>query len=267
MTETTTAEFPAPAPVPALNIPVEQQPAAETTPPQGADTNKPDARAEGESDDQTKDKPRKGASERIGELYGRMKSAERERDQALAEVERLRKPVVDAKEWDGLSFDQQQSAQVRQAVRTERADELEREAEHRARDAAEQRAAMFAERVKAVADTIPDIEAVISDQSLPVSETGARFIQESEKGPQVAYWLGQNRAEAARIARMEPLQQAFELGRIEQRISAAPTAKRVSTAPAPVPTVGGGGSPGPKSPDTMSVGDMAEFLRSKGLVR
>ena len=216
----------------------------------------------GESDEQKADKPRQRASERISEIYGRMKNAERARDLALAEVERLRAPVVRADEWDAMSYDQQQAAQMRQAVRAERADELAHEARLREQEAASTRASMFSERLASAKANIPDLESVIHDPSLPVTAVGARFIQESEKGPQVAYWLGTNRAEAARIASLDPYAQAYELGRIEQRVSAS-SSRKLSAAPAPVPKVGGGGGTGPKDPSSMSMDDYVAWRKAR----
>lgn len=253
----------APAAAPALVPSQAPLAATEASPPQdGAHDNEPEQ--SGESDEQKVAKPRKPASERISELYGRMKSAEEARDLALAEVRRLRTPVVAPEQWDSLSYDQQQAAQMRHAVRQERAEELASEAHFRQQEAQASRGAMFQDRLAAVKETIPDIDVVVNDPSLPVSEIGARFITESDKGPQVAYWLAQNRAEAARIARLDPLAQAFELGRIETRISAAPSSRKVSSAPAPVPRVGGGANTGAKDPARMSMSEYVEWRNKRG---
>lgn len=218
----------------------------------------------GEQDDQEQDrKPRQKAAERIGELYGRMKSMERERDAAVQELQRLQRPLVDPAQWDQMSFDQQQAAQLRHAVRQERAEELAQEAQRRDADAGAVRAEMFSQRVSAVREQIKDIDSVLNDPTLPVSEVGARFITESEKGPQIGYWLGQNRAEAARIARLEPLAQAYELGRIEARITAAPASRKLSQAPAPVPKVGGGANAGPKDPAAMSMREYEAYVAKR----
>lgn len=253
MTDTTHA---APEAAPAT-VPSQEANAAEAASPiDGAIENKPDET--GENDDQKPEKPRQRASERINELYARTKNAERARDLALAEVERLRRPVVDAGNWDQLSYEEQQSAHMRQAVRSERADELAREAQIREFEANSTRVDMFKDRLKEAKASIPDIEKAITDPSLPVTDIGARFIHESEKGPQVAYWLATNRDEASRIARLDPYSQAFELGRIEARIGAAPASRRLSNAPAPVPKVGGGSNSGAKDPTNMS---FAEYER------
>jgi hypothetical protein len=262
MSETTIAAPPAPSPV-SESIPAASVTPEQAAPPQeGADNAQPEGDTPEGDQDQKAEKPRQRASERIGELYGRMKAAERERDQAIAEVQRLRQPVVSPEQWDSMSFDQQQAAQMRQAVRSERAEELAREAQIREQEATRVRAQMFEDRVAAVREQIPEIAAAVDDPSLPVSEIGARFIMESEQGPQVAYYLSQNRDEATRIARMDPLSQAYHLGKIEARINAAPRARKTSTAPAPVPTVAGGARSGTKDPGAMNMEEYVAWRRS-----
>jgi len=123
---------------------------------------------------------------------------------------------------------------------------------------------MFQDRLAAAKQQIPDIDTVISDPTLPVTDIGARFIAESDKGPQVAYWLGTNRAEAVRIASLDPYSQAFELGRIEARIAAAPASRRISNAPAPVPKVGGGSNTGAKDPAQMTMAEYIEWRNKRG---
>lgn len=258
----------APAAQEAAPVPVasDASQAAEAAPPQeGAIENTPaegeQPKAEGE---ESKDKPKSKASERIGELYGRMKSAERERDAALAEVQRLRQPVVDPAQWDQLNYEQQQAAQVRQAVREERAAEVEQAARLRESEAQVQRSMMLQQRIEAFAEREPEIVNVLNDPTLPVTQIAARFISESEKGAEIAWYLHKNRSEAARIERLPAVQQAFELGRIEARISAAPAARKVSQAPAPAPKVGGGASAGAKDPASMSMSEYAEWYRKRG---
>jgi len=85
--------------------------APEASAPASAPENDNQPEQSGESDEKAEQKPRQKASERIGELYGRMKAMERERNQALQELERLRQPVVDPAKWDQMSYDEQQAAQ------------------------------------------------------------------------------------------------------------------------------------------------------------
>jgi len=120
-------------------------------------------------------------------------------------------------------------------------------------DAAQAKVNLFRERAVALSDRYPDIQAkVLNDASLPISPAMAEVMMETEKGPEVAYYLAGHREEAARIAKMQPLAAARELGRIEATLS-APKPKTETKAPKPVPTLSGaGGSKVTKDPERMS---------------
>ncbi len=65
----------------------------------------------------------------------------------------------------------------------------------------------------------------------------ADAIRELSRGPEIAYYLGRNPAEASRIASLPPVSQATAIARLEARID-APQAS-VSKAPEPVGTLSG----------------------------
>jgi hypothetical protein len=64
-------------------------------------------------------------------------------------------------------------------------------------------------------------------------------------GPEILYHLGQNPAEAKRIAQLSPLSQAKEIGKLEDKLSSNPPAKKTSSAPAPISPVNGKGTSTP----------------------
>ena len=82
-----------------------------------------------------------------------------------------------------------------------------------------------------------DFEQVAYNPKLPVTETMAQTIQASDIGPDVIYYLGSNPKEAERIARLNPLLQAREIGKIEAKIASNPPAKKTTNAPAPITPV------------------------------
>ncbi len=60
-------------------------------------------------------------------------------------------------------------------------------------------------------------------------------IMQAENGQDIAYHLGKNLKDAERIARLPPVQQIFELGRLAAKLSAEPEKpKTPSKAPAPI---------------------------------
>ncbi len=76
---------------------------------------------------------------------------------------------------------------------------------------------------------------LLNDPEMPATETMAEVILASDHGVKVADYLGRNPAECAKLAKLSPARQAYELGRLEVRLTAPPP---VSKAPAPVPQVG-----------------------------
>ena len=115
-----------------------------------------------------------------------------------------------------------------------------------------------------------DFEQVAYNLKLPVTETMAQTIQASDNGPDVIYYLGSNPKEAERIARLSPLLQAREIGKIEAKLGDNPPAKKTSTAPAPIAPVTArtSGAPAydttdPRSEKAMSTSDWIEAERAR----
>jgi hypothetical protein len=104
-----------------------------------------------------------------------------------------------------------------------------------------------------------DFEQVAYNPKLPVTETMAQTIQASDNGPDVIYYLGSNPKEAERIARLSPLLQAREIGKIEAKLGDNPPAKKTSTAPAPIAPVTArtSGAPAYDTTDPRSVKNMS----------
>jgi hypothetical protein len=131
-------------------------------------------------------------------------------------------------------------------------------------DSAAAKMNLFKERAMALTDRYPDIEArVFNDTTLPMSATMAETIMESEKGPEVAYWLSANREAAQRIKSMSPLQAARELGRIEATID-LPKPRTETKAPPPPSTVSGTVKGPSKNPENMSQADYVAWRKNGG---
>lgn len=95
----------------------------------------------------------------------------------------------------------------------------------------------FAERVEEAMDRYDDYEQVVNNPNLHITDVMAAAIKASEKGPDVAYYLGTNPKEAARIARLTPYAQAMELGKVEAKLAADPPVKKTTAAPDPIKPV------------------------------
>ena len=126
----------------------------------------------------------------------------------------------------------------------------------------------YQDREEEARNKYDDFEQVAYNPKLSITETMAQTIQASEIGPDVIYHLGSNPKEAERIARLSPLLQAREIGKIEANIASNPPAKKTSSAPAPIAPVSAraSGAPAydttdPRSVKSMSTSDWIEAER------
>lgn len=117
----------------------------------------------------------------------------------------------------------------------------------------------YREKEEAAFDKYDDFEAVAYNPRLPITDSMAEAIQSSEIGPDVAYYLGSNPKEAARIAQLSPIQQAREIGKIEVKVATTPPTKKTSSAPAPITpvTAKNTGAPVVDTTDPRSVKNMS----------
>ena len=129
---------------------------------------------------------------------------------------------------------------------------------------------LYSEREEKARDKYDDFEDVVYNPKLRITDVMAETIQYSDLGPDLAYWLGSNPKEAERIARLSPILQAREIGKIEVRLSDNPPVKKTTSAPTPISpvTARSSGSPShdttdPRSIKTMSTSDWIEAERNR----
>lgn len=130
----------------------------------------------------------------------------------------------------------QEQVQERRKV----AEQAQAQAMVRRVQAFEEAALKQADMVDGIMDSV---QAAKTDPTFPFSEAMAYAVLdiEGDKGPRVVHFLHHNRTEAARLARLSPIQAALEIGRIAERLPATP-ARRQTAAPPPPREVGGGAS-------------------------
>lgn len=231
-------------PVPATAetaAPGDQQP--QETP---ADEAKPEAEAQPEGDGQktvetpeaveTEKKRKQSARERINELTRQKRDAERDAEnwkaKALSYEDLAKDP--DSANYDDLEkLETDRAAAAAAKIRKAEVQHDVTDAEKRANEA---RATMWSAKVTDFKEDVPDFDQVAL--TVPLSDAMAQTIPDLENGPAVAYWLGKNHVEAARIAQLPEREQAIALGRIEGQLSQKPV-RRTTQAPEPVQTVGG----------------------------
>jgi hypothetical protein len=116
----------------------------------------------------------------------------------------------------------------------------------------------YNEREEKARDKYDDFEDVVYNPKLRITDVMAESIQSSDNGPDLAYWLGSNPKEAERIARLSPILQAKEIGKIEVRLADNPPVKKSTSAPTPISPVTARslGSPSHDTTDPRSIKSM-----------
>jgi hypothetical protein len=189
-----------------------------------------------------------GVQQRINEITRKRREAERRADNAERKLKEFQ-----SRDTSQMSFEDESAHRTLDLMRREQID-TDREA------AQELAAEAYQARVEIAVQDYPDYHAVTSNPSLQITPAMAEVIYDSDLGPALAYHLGKNPAEAAKIAQLNPASQAAALGRLEARISAPkPTPK---PSPKPVNPVGGKSTASAaKDPSKMT---MAEYAAWRG---
>lgn len=120
------------------------------------------------------------------------------------------------------------------------------------------------ERVEDAGDGIEGFDKVmetIRADTFPGTRVMLDFLGDSDKPAEVARWLADNPGEARKISRMSDVMAVRALEKAEAKLSAKP-APKTTTAPPPVPTVGGRSTPG-FDPEKASMDDYASHWRAK----
>lgn len=200
-----------------------------------------------DGDEAPKREQGKHASERIGQLTA-------QRNEARARIAALETKLsqYQPKEVDpNLEYENPAAFQkgiLEQTLDSRDAQRAFDEAQQ-AQDAAFNKSVdMFFERLEPMRAEMPDFDQVF--EKAAISPVAVDFLADSEAGPRIAYHLGKNPTLANRIYRMQPVQQAVELTRLEAKLS-APPARRSTQAPKPPRTISGGSNPQSVDPSTM----------------
>ncbi len=234
--ETAGVETPEAAVVTAIQAMVET---SEATAEQSTSDTAPAVQEAGE-DAPAAPKKKHWAHERIDELTRQRRDAERQ-------AEYWREKATATTDLDTLEYDDQIAERVLNRNRREQAETAQESAASLADET-------FGVREEVARERFADYDAVAKNPAVRITPAMATVIKDSELGPDLAYHLGKNPTEAARIALLPVHRQAVELGKLEVRIGTPkPLPKQP---PDPVQPVSGIKAGGSKDPATMS---MAEF--------
>lgn len=217
--------------------------------------------------------PKKDAQARIRQLVDREKAAtERERvarEEAAylrGQLEAKKEPVSEPKQDTDTqpiasqyeNYDDYVDARAAWRARQEFA-RLESEREQKVKDREtktreEQIEAAFKSKVAEFKAKTPDFDDVMDNPSLRISKTMFEAMRESDAGAQIAYHLGKNPEEAARISALSPIAAIREIGKLEAKFDKPPAqaVNNVTKAPPPPSTVDGTSGGAGKDPSKMT---------------
>ena len=112
------------------------------------------------------------------------------------------------------------------------------------------------DRVEVFETEYRDFRDVVGADDLRITPAMTAAIAQIDNGPAVAYHLGKNKTEAVRIANLDPMRAAIEIGKLSDRLESAVT-KPARRLPNPQPDRGTRSSPATKDPDKMSMDEFA----------
>jgi len=215
-----------------------------------------------ESDDKSDSTRKPGAEKRIGQLTWQLKEQERRYQELASKLEQqTQKPSEPSKPrptLESVGFSEEEYAkQMEEYLASQIESRVDsrltaREQEQQQRQQHETLQQKTSEFFRKGIDLADDFADVISNESLPVTESMRDALFSVDKGPEILYSLAQNPAELSRIASLNPYAQAVEIGRLEARMS-MPQSRQTSSAPPPVKPLSAGGESVKKDPDNMSV--------------
>lgn len=249
----------APASEPAVSAPAVTEQATQTTSvpegeaaPETEDTGEQDTSQSEGQDDPYKPKPLT-RQQRLQRKAARLSTMVAEQ---AAELEKFRSQSASGsdaapkeEDFNGDFFAYQRAItawDVKQELRKEFSSVRERE---QAKALAERRVESeedFRERTNAIKPSIPDFDATIEAFVKSGGDFAAHVIeeiQESDKGPVLAYHIAKTPGLAAELNAMSPRDAAREIGRLEAKVT-MPQPKRQTQAPAPLTALKGGAGPG-----------------------
>jgi hypothetical protein len=225
--------------------------------------------------DESQDPKRKpGAEARISELTRLRREAERDRDYWRDQASRQpqAKPETVAPEapkplpkladfnYDEDAYQAAMAAHLRTEAAQAAREEFRKE---QAQLTERQRAESWAKRQAEFAAKTPDYEEKAF--YAPITKEVAEIVKDLEKGPAVAYYLGEHPDEARAISAMSERQAAIAIGRIEAKLDqpAAPASapKPVSKAPPPPPQIEAVEPAVNKDPSQMTDSEFAKWRK------
>lgn len=119
----------------------------------------------------------------------------------------------------------------------------------------------YAKQTEQARQSYEDFDDVVENPDLPITQAMAEAIMRSQNGADVAYYLGKNPTEAARLANLDPFSAAVEIGRIAATV-VRPQPRKATSAPPPIQPVGTRATP-VSDPEKMSTEEWLKWRQGQ----
>lgn len=212
-----------------------------------------------EPSESSPEKEKDGFQERIDEITGKFRNAERQAlvaeqqnrqlQEQLAAMQQQQPPTGPDKTLADFDYDEAAFAQYVHEQANNQA--LERAQQEQQARVQAQKQAEFSVKEQEFAKGVEDYMTVTRNPSVPITQPMVDIAQATDKGPEVLYYLGKNPDVAMQLARMDPLAMAYELGSIQATKLVKPEPPKADT-PEPPPKI-----PAAKSSTKISTTDPA----------
>lgn len=204
------------------------------------------------------DKPKTFTQEQLNEILEKRlakerRKAQREADQRIAEA--LRQPqsgkteepakagaepdpetfgttkeyIAAVSEWKARQI-------VQETLTAQEAKRQEAEQRHQQQEMAKQ----WEAKAEKAEEKYEDFDEVAYNPRTPISQPMAELIHASDVGADLAYYFGKNPDDAYRIAQLDPIRAAKEIGKLEVKVATLTQQKPVSKASPPINPIRGG---------------------------
>ena len=197
-------------------------------------------------------KEKSNLQKRIDDITRQKYEALNEKEQALKELEELKAklsstntgkpdPTLEAFDYDQDAYNQALiSAEAEKAALRviEQRDQQQQTLQQQSQQV--EKIKKFSEKEAQFSQSVADYDQIAKRPDLPINEVMADIIFNSDNGPAIAYYLGSHLDELYKIKDLPQIQAQRELLSIEMKLTTKPI---VSSAPEPVPDIGGVDSP------------------------
>lgn len=224
-----------------------------------ADDQQDDPDAEKGKDEESRSQRRRRQRREHVERLERENASNRQRlDRLEAQLKKLTPPDADSYENPDDYIADRAAYAGQKGVIEGQIEEAKEAATETDKERQRQRAEGFKEAVAEASERLKDFDKVALGNHWSPTPAMLDVIMDSDKGPDLAYYLGSNPEEAASIAKLPVHLQAVELGRISATL-AAPPKPRQSTAKPPLKPLKGGKVSATKDPDDMTYDEYAAW--------